>query len=484
MDPDFKIYQTRLQSTLTYLASWSEITKGGGGSMANSTPPKPDLSPLPPARFPSAIEAMTLLPKVAVAIAAAQKRLAHPEPTTVTDKVITGPKSLDNPPIEPTSHSPVDSSSTESKATAVVPEPVMSPSTTVAPTNPTAAPVPLQLPSKGIPAAGNQDHGPTIQLSQSQEPPQPPPQQQQHQHQPVLNANQIYQSTHEAPQTVEQADPTPPMTLGTSSVPPVSPAQQGLDDVQPHSTGINPAPQMQQIAQVVTSVSSPGTRVDMSSVSVSSGIEIDQIGGKIPSTSIQSGENLISSKPHEPAPTPSITSITNTSSPMHQNRTGAASLPGSPVVAQFPVQTSPAPASVGISTNLQTSAVPRVGTPPNTSVSQIPGSVATGLTFERCKQSFAQSRYNSNEFSHTSGVTSDGDDSSKTSVTRNGFPRIDDDTAASSHAIAATYTCEWRPTHEPDGIEPISEPTDGPAYGLEYDPIGSNCADGNTKFDA
>ncbi|KAF9364617.1 hypothetical protein BGX34_000921 [Mortierella sp. NVP85] len=82
-DPDFMVYQARLQSTLSYLATWSEIAKGT--SSAKTAPPKPDLSSLPPARFPSAIKAMTLVSKVAVTFAAALEQLELEKSKTITN---------------------------------------------------------------------------------------------------------------------------------------------------------------------------------------------------------------------------------------------------------------------------------------------------------------------------------------------------------------------------------------------------------------
>ncbi|KAG0212671.1 hypothetical protein BGX28_005867 [Mortierella sp. GBA30] len=58
-------------------------------------PPKPDLSPLPPARFPAAVKAMTLLPRVAVAFAAAQKSMTH-DPKALSDRIPTVPSKTAN----------------------------------------------------------------------------------------------------------------------------------------------------------------------------------------------------------------------------------------------------------------------------------------------------------------------------------------------------------------------------------------------------
>ncbi|KAF9206772.1 hypothetical protein BGZ49_001873 [Haplosporangium sp. Z 27] len=87
LEPDYKLYQRRLQSILSYLASWEETMKNA--SVAKKSPPKPDLSPLPPARFPSAIKAMTLLSRVTVAFSNAQKRRATLESKVAADQNLT-----------------------------------------------------------------------------------------------------------------------------------------------------------------------------------------------------------------------------------------------------------------------------------------------------------------------------------------------------------------------------------------------------------
>ncbi|KAF9430682.1 hypothetical protein BGZ76_000743, partial [Entomortierella beljakovae] len=125
LDPDFLIYRSRLQSTLTFLSSWQGITMDASSSHTASSN-KPDLTPLPPARFPSAIEAMILLQKAIVALSVAQKRRAHTEPKARAEKILKTSKNDGG-------------LSSDMLKTVHSAEEINAPHTTNAPSNPTAA---------------------------------------------------------------------------------------------------------------------------------------------------------------------------------------------------------------------------------------------------------------------------------------------------------------------------------------------------------